>query len=454
MRSGLGRPPTHERSSVWDILCIIKYYSFSKPAKYGKGGNLSKVLILSPDYQVKFGHVGKSLELYAEYLFREGLEVELVVPIAAPRNANLERRFVVHHILPNIYESFLVPGFSFNYPGRRYLNFLANRFGGKWKHTLILGFQRLAWLQFYYRALRGGTKLAELLNELSSKDYVFFPSADNLVATHVLKLLHKKNRKSGIPKTVLRFINVLENIEFPIALTKRRLYSRLRNAQVNLSGLIVASETSTYKKHLVKQGIDTAVIHYPPKLQTQKQLGALKPNTPAPVISTLGSARPDKGYERLAEIIPQYLSLAKALPATFIVQGPARHWSYGSRFSERVLKQTRDVNLKPGILSDKKLLEYLSISNVNLLPYYQDVYEFRGSAMLYEACDFLVPTIAPAGTGFGEDVEKYDLGLTFVEFAEIPKLLVKLLSTPPDKFRRNIQKYNEARLKSLKDIFK
>lgn len=413
---------------------------------------MRKVLVVAPDYQVEFGHVGKSLELFSSFLDDQNYSVELVVPKNAPRNESLAKRYEIHYLLPDTYSSFLVPGHHFNYPGKATIYRFSHLLPARYKEFINIGFERLAWFQFHWRELNGNRSLAKLTQKYGTDDYIFLPSADNLTSSHILHLVTRNREPSQIPHVVLRFINVLENLEFPVLLRKKSLFKRLAKQQERIGKLIVATETQSQARMLSLEGVDAQVIHYPPNPKPRPNSSNNWPNKP--IVSTLGSARPDKGYEKLPEIVQRTLTLTSGGEFEFILQNPAKHWGFNSRQTEKVLMATKGVQLKDGILSDQQLLELLSRTDINLLPYFRDVYENRGSAMLYEACDLLIPSIAPAGTGFGEDVEEYSLGLTFVEFSEIPKLINRLVSLNLQILRENIQRYNEARLQSFRAIFK
>jgi hypothetical protein len=114
---------------------------------------------------------------------------------------------------------------------------------------------------------------------------------------------------------------------------------------------------------------------------------------------------------------------------------------------------TRDVELLPGNLTDNEIQNSLSSASIQLLPYFRDVYELRGSAMLFDGCDVGVPVIAPAGTGFAYEVTKYKLGLTFSDFDQIPHLINNLTADEIAAFRANIETFNQIRNQTMLKIF-
>jgi hypothetical protein len=287
---------------------------------------------------------------------------------------------------------------------------------------------------------------------LTANDTIFFPSADFITLNIFLK------RWSDLepalrPRAVVRFINVFENVDVPLFYPKKRLFQKLSKYQKrNPSNLILAVETHNYGKYLESFGLETILLYYPTSY--------LDPILPEPqtdidklTVVTLGSARPDKGFEKLAEIIPRCQSLDTRPNLSFVVQGPAKHWGFGSERAERILMRTRDVKILPGKLADQEIQSALSRASIQLLPYFRDVYEMRGSAMLFDGCDAGVPLVAPAGTGFSFEVNKYKLGLTFSDFDNIPGLLTKLTPDDLEGFRKNITVFNRVRDDTMVEIF-
>ncbi len=409
-------------------------------------------MIVAPDLQISWGHVGKSLSIFSEFFVRIGHVVKIIMPTNAPEIGSLPHRVEIARVLPNTYESVLVPNTLFDYPGRTIIAALTLLAPLRFRNFLRAGFQRVAWFQHYYSKLRNKDLWHRQLVDLKAPDTIFFPSADFLTLNLFLKAWIKLERTHR-PRVVVRFINVLENMDIPHFYPRRVLFKKLLKYQKqDPSNLIVAVETHNYGQHLETFGLETVLIYYPTGEPIANQV-VKKRNSNNLTIVTLGSARPDKGFEKLAEIIPQCQSSKIKSNCIFIVQGPANHWSYSSKLAEKILGQTRGVEILPGKLADDEIQSTLAGASIQLLPYFRDVYELRGSAMLFDGCDVGVPLIAPAGTGFAFEVLKYNIGLTFTDFDQIPELITKLKQDEIARFRKNIKIFNEVRNESILKIF-
>ena len=96
----------------------------------------------------------------------------------------------------------------------------------------------------------------------------------------------------------------------------------------------------------------------------------------------------------------------------FIIQGPpdatfAAHTDY-----MRWLYSLPNAEILPGQVPYTEIVRSFRDSHVALMPYAQDVYANRGSAMLMEALMFGRLAICQAGTGFADQARLYNAGAT------------------------------------------
>jgi len=89
---------------------------------------------------------------------------------------------------------------------------------------------------------------------------------------------------------------------------------------------------------------------------------------------------------------------------------------------------------------------------VILLPYDVRRYKGRGSALMWGALDHGIPLIAPAGTGFGDDIARHEIGLTYRHQREIPTLVARVLAERA-RFQDTIARYQEHRAAAVRTYF-
>jgi hypothetical protein len=72
------------------------------------------------------------------------------------------------------------------------------------------------------------------------------------------------------------------------------------------------------------------------------------------------------------------------------------------------------------------LQKYINKSDLLILPYDTDSYSINASGVLYHACDSSVPVVTAKGVGFDSEISEFNLGLTYSNLDEIPKLVQKI----------------------------
>ena len=89
---------------------------------------------------------------------------------------------------------------------------------------------------------------------------------------------------------------------------------------------------------------------------------------------------------------------------------------------------------------------------VIVLPYDVRRYKGRGSALMWGALDHGIPLIAPAGTGFGDDIARHGIGVTYAHQREIPALVQQILNEP-QRFTEAISRYQAHRAVAVHKFF-
>jgi glycosyltransferase involved in cell wall biosynthesis len=139
----------------------------------------------------------------------------------------------------------------------------------------------------------------------------------------------------------------------------------------------------------------------------------------------MGGARYDKGFLTIPDIIEKLEKLF--VEAEFLVQGVNQ--SLGPQYDE--VSQILKDNPKVTFIEEKLDLDiyhaYIEECSMLILPYAQDVYEMRGSAVVSDALALQVPVIAPANLGKSKDIQDFNLGAIYENIDQIGDCIEALL---------------------------
>ena len=156
----------------------------------------------------------------------------------------------------------------------------------------------------------------------------------------------------------------------------------------------------------------------------------------------LGSARPNKGFD----YIPEILDSLKNLQVNFLafIQLPKFEWVEFKLTYNRLIKDhPESIQFVDGGIS-KDLLDQ-TINNVDLvvLPYKLENYQMAGSGVLFLAADFKVPIAATKNLAFSWDIEVFELGFLFEDAIDFSSKLKSFLGNSVD---LNLEQYNNNRI--------
>jgi hypothetical protein len=116
------------------------------------------------------------------------------------------------------------------------------------------------------------------------------------------------------------------------------------------------------------------------------------------------------------------------------------------------LRKSPDVLLSDSGLPPDQLHAQFADASVIILPYEVDRYRGRGSALMWGALDHGIPLIAPAGTGFGDDIARHEIGFAYRRRKEIPALVGRVLAEEAD-LKEAIARYQVHRIAAVRDYF-
>ena len=215
----------------------------------------------------------------------------------------------------------------------------------------------------------------------------------------------------------------------------------------------ISAEVESYAKYLEdKLQCAVSVVDFPATGETIP----LPKATPY-VIGAVGSGRPDKGYFRLFNIIDTHNRLYGSQRVKFRIQkmNPEDH-CYDQQYEQR-LANIKNVELLAYKLTEQEMRDQYARAHALLLPYCQETYRLRGSAIQAEAIASGRQLIASKNTGFEGMIKTLGNGIvcqTDREFAES----IHTLTQQFHKYSGRVEiqakeKYNELFKTALDSIF-
>jgi hypothetical protein len=111
-----------------------------------------------------------------------------------------------------------------------------------------------------------------------------------------------------------------------------------------------------------------------------------------------------------------------------------------------------NITLSKSGLHPAELHAQFADAAVIVLPYDVRRYKGRGSALMWGALDHGIPLIAPAGTGFGDDIARHGIGVTYKHQREIAALVQQILEAP-QQFTDAITRYQAHRAVAVHKFF-
>jgi glycosyltransferase involved in cell wall biosynthesis len=405
-----------------------------------------RLFLVEPTFVLKVGHVSQCTYLFAKQAKELNFDVVVIVPENAPFGTPIEKDFELLRILPNTYDSFLIEGLKYRYNLRILVLIFSIILGKKLRRKMIFLFDRLNWYIEYRLKVR---KLWPKVNSeylFTEKDRLVFPNADHLTTKSLLKYL-RSNLSENVPSVGLRFINVMENNGIPKLQNSNSLFRFLQRSKSKGLKIDVTAETDGYRAYIGQFITGVSICEYPQNMEISKKRIALTESRHL-TLGSLGSARPDKGFGALGGLIPRLLAF-KDKEIEILVQEATQSWGYEYESTLTSLRNYSQIKFLPGYLTHEEMNYSIKQCDVLLMPYDINIYEFRGSAMLFEAADLGIPMIVPSKTGLGEVVRKFGLGATFNGEEDVLMALKVLLQIDAKTLKNRFDSYNLQRQKNF-----
>lgn len=405
-----------------------------------------RLFLVEPTFVLKVGHVSQCTHLFAKQAKELNFDVVIIVPENAPFGTLVEKDFELVRILPNTYDSFLIEGLKYRYNLRILALIFSVVLGKKFRGKMIFLFDRLNWYIEYRRKSKKVWSAVDSEYLFRENDRFIFPNADHLTTRSLLRFL-RRNFSEKLPSVGLRFINVMENNGIPKFQNSNSLFRFLQKNKSKGFQIDVTAETDGYRAHIGQFVTGVSICEYPQNLDISKKR-MVRTKSKRLTLGSLGSARPDKGFGALGGLIPRLLAF-KTKEIKILVQEATQSWGYDYDATLSALRNYSQIKFLPGYLTNEEMNKSIKECDVLLMPYDTGIYEFRGSAMLFEAADLGIPMLVPSKTGLGEVVRKFGLGATFTGEADVLMALNVILQMDPETLKNRFASYNLQRQKNF-----
>lgn len=275
----------------------------------------------------------------------------------------------------------------------------------------------------HHRAVTAAVRDLERLLARYPNATLFFPGADFYVIWAVRMLASAGALRKR--KLSLRLMGVMETAGF-MPVPERVLPQLIRDIVCAAAGSVtLTAETEKYARRVESW----SQVHVPVTLipafrrdllrapHARRPSRSISPANPL-VLGFLGGARADKGYSDLPEIAHR-LYAKFGLTVRCYVQTMLPSERYYSRSENDSLARWPNVHLLPALLDEEQMVRTIRQCDALVLPYSTGTYEWRGSAMLFDALSMGIPAIGRRGTAFGESIDSFSLGCTFHDVEDL-----------------------------------
>lgn len=370
-----------------------------------------------------FGHNLQAVNLYRNREIQNGKEAKSIVCKRVRRFKNIGKEGY-DFALPTLYKSLIVDTSEKRFVRlfQKVIQKLHSFRVGKW-----------SWL-----ALRANFSARKIFNkhQFGEDDILILPSADYFGTKAILKVL-QRTKVEDRPRLHIRFIGVLEHSN---NLFRNSLFEIINLINVQHENITVSAEVSNYANYLnlVLPHIDVFADPYPLEDKTIDRDST--PDGPFTILLP-GTNRLDKGYYDIYHLAKEILF--EFSDVKLVVQD-MKSWdkNFNKKYQKK-LASLDNVVLVDAILSRKKIESLYHSAHLILLPYDPATYQFRGSAIHYEAIVNRIPVVVRKGVGFIDEVMEWKSGWAYETKAELFTCIKEVISCEDEAITT---KMNEAML--------
>lgn len=281
--------------------------------------------------------------------------------------------------------------------------------------------------------------------EVGAADTLCYPSIDFYSLLALVEAIEEL-REAGSPKLLIRLIGVMETASSaqyakPLSVALA-LINRLCEAGLPVR---LAAETPRYAEYLAMQLERPVAVAANIELREQVPL----PQGNHFTVICPGSARYDKGFLNLADLFSQVRQRDPEMRIRFRTQVlPDRDLKNQIDYLIR-LYAIPGTTILPAQLPAEDLVTMYENADLVLLPYAQDVYEFRGSAVLIEAMLSGRHCLALDGPAFVDQMRYFGAGTAC---SGISDMADKIIACSKESPVRRHARARQARDRFVRDL--
>ena len=259
---------------------------------------------------------------------------------------------------------------------------------------------------------------------------ILFPTACPFTFESLV-LLEKKKINVNV---YVRLTNTAEQRGFSSSIFDLPAFLQISETFVNVKIRLGIENDIFLKKHKALGDLMT----YSSKFPSQSKISRKIDLDQKLVISFLGYPTINKGHEHLLPILE-----------SVALQNPDYVWQvhlYENDPLDRYFDFAGVQVVKyRGKITSIAMVKALEASSLICLPYDVNAFKFNASAMMYQASDFLVPTITFEGSAFAYDVKTFGNGIAVKNRAEMIKVLNALNINEIQSWVDGCKRYNDYR---------
>jgi len=300
-----------------------------------------------------------------------------------------------------------------------------------------------------------GALAAKELNQFFDKyspnqrDTLFYPSIDYFSLISLIDFLDKTS-STDLPKIIIRFIGVMEYDHYKTGISLENILEKIRKL-INTKGLNIkfSAESSIMANHI--ENIINQKVEITPTLVSNNALKHIESDVFTIIFP--GSARRDKGFDRISSILNNFerINSEKKYRAIIQLLPPSELKHFGNHALELV--KNGKVTLLPCSLDESEIINLFQISDIVVAPYDRKVYKYRSSAIMAESAIYCRPIVASSHCGFSDQIEKYKLGFLAESDADFAEKIEIFRSMPITVRRAYAQKARENFLRFSQNAY-
>lgn len=350
-----------------------------------------------------YGHNIEALRLFEAALRQRGVEVTTLVCRRLP--AGIEGAEDYARVLQYPYNGHVEAL-------RKYRDFpkvasnLSSRIRRRQDEFLYRG-AHLAGLDLMGRMVRANWVRVLRQFKVTADDWIFLPSVDHYGLLGLLQVMQglPADRRPAVHG---RMIGVMETFSYGGGPARTQLLGAVLAAQKAGMNVTLSAETPVYQDYLgsvMRQ--DVGYLTYPCIAPYTAVDWSRRPFR----LTSPGQGRSDKGYMRLigiSDALKAHFRRGELVLTTQSMRKDDPHFSkaYQARLNTKI-----DLDLQPARLPSEDIARMYQAAHLLLLPYAQDIYAMRGSAVYQEGLAHGRLVVTYNGTGVASMVKRYGNGI-------------------------------------------